>query len=116
METNKQKQRERLEEIFYTVNAIKQDLHKATRIKIEVVKHLLTITSYVSETCSKKIEWRFDPKNRSLERAGKLMILDVTDFMVQYFPEANSVLYRIELDGKEQIRGYIFLMNMKKEG
>ena len=114
METNKQKQRERLEEIFYTVDAIKADLNKATGIQI--AKHLLTITSYVSETCSKKIEWRFDPKNRSLERAGKLMILDVTDFMVQYFPEANSVLYRIELDGKEQIRGYIFLMNMKREG
>lgn len=40
------------------------------------------------------------------------MIEKVTDFNVTYFPEAGSVLYRIEIDKKEQIRGYIFLVNM----
>ncbi|MFH2108553.1 MAG: hypothetical protein ABII93_07785 [Chrysiogenia bacterium] len=36
----------------------------------------------------------------------------VSDFYVTYFPDANSVLYRIEINKKEQIRGYIFLLNL----
>ena len=33
-------------------------------------------------------------------------------FYVTHFPEANSVLYRIEVEKKKQIRGYIFLLNL----
>ncbi len=36
----------------------------------------------------------------------------VSDFYVTYFPDANSVLYRIEINKKEQVRGYIFLLNL----
>jgi len=36
----------------------------------------------------------------------------VSDFYVTYFPDANSVLYRIEINKKEQIRSYIFLLNL----
>jgi len=37
----------------------------------------------------------------------------VSDFYVTYFPDANSVLYRIEINKKEQVRGYIFLLNLQ---
>ena len=40
------------------------------------------------------------------------LIEEVTDFFVKYFPESKSVLYRIEINRKEQIRGYIFMKNM----
>jgi len=40
------------------------------------------------------------------------MIDNVTDFYLKYFPESKSLLYRIEVGHKEQIRGYIFLVNM----
>jgi type II secretory pathway component PulJ len=40
------------------------------------------------------------------------LLENVTDFYVCFYPEANSVFYRIELGKKEQIRGYIFLTNM----
>ena len=40
------------------------------------------------------------------------LIERVTDFYITYFPDANSVLYRIEVNNKEQVRGYIFLTNM----
>ncbi len=40
------------------------------------------------------------------------MIDNVTDFYLKYFPESKSLLYRIEVGHKEQIRGYIFLLNM----
>jgi len=40
------------------------------------------------------------------------LIEDVSDFFIQFFPESNSVLYRIEVNQKEQIRGYIFLINL----
>lgn len=40
------------------------------------------------------------------------MIEEVTDFNLTYYPESVSVLYRIEINNKEQVRGYIFLVNM----
>jgi competence protein ComGF len=40
------------------------------------------------------------------------LIEGVTDFYVKFFPESCSLLYRIEVNKKEQIRGYIFLTNM----
>jgi len=40
------------------------------------------------------------------------LIENVTDFNVKFYPEAYSVLYRIEINKKEQVRGYIFLTNM----
>ncbi len=42
------------------------------------------------------------------------LIENVTEFSVNFFPEAYSVLYRIEVNKKEQIRGYVFLTNMVK--
>ena len=41
------------------------------------------------------------------------MIKEVTDFYVKFFPEFCSVLYRVEIEKKEQIRGYIFMNNME---
>ncbi len=40
------------------------------------------------------------------------VIEDVTDFFVQYYPESNTVYYRIEINRREQIRGYVFMTNM----
>jgi hypothetical protein len=40
------------------------------------------------------------------------LLEDVTDFTVRFYPEANSVFYKIEINKKEQIRGYIFMTHM----
>jgi len=40
------------------------------------------------------------------------LIDNVTDFASSYFPESRSVLYRLEINHREQVRGYIFLNNM----
>jgi hypothetical protein len=63
------------------------------------------------------VEYKIYPSQSALKRkvnSGYFqpMLEKVTDFNVTYFPEAISVLYRIEIDKKEQIRGYIFLVNM----
>jgi len=65
----------------------------------------------------KKVEYKFYPVQRVLKRKvdkGNFQPLleEVSDFYVTYFPDANSVLYRIEVNKKEQIRGYIFLLNL----
>jgi prepilin-type N-terminal cleavage/methylation domain-containing protein len=65
----------------------------------------------------KQVEYKIYPNQSALKRkvnSGYFqpMLEKVTDFNVTYFPEAISVLYRIEIDKKEQIRGYIFLVNM----
>jgi len=64
----------------------------------------------------KKVEYRFYPAQRALKRKAdkgnfQPLLEEVSDFYVTYFPDANSVLYRIEVNKKEQIRGYIFLLN-----
>jgi prepilin-type N-terminal cleavage/methylation domain-containing protein len=40
------------------------------------------------------------------------LLEEVTDFSIQYYPEANSVLYKIQVNGKEQLQGYVFLTHM----
>lgn len=65
----------------------------------------------------KIVEYKLYLKQKVLKRKVdkgyfQPLIEDVSDFFVQYFPESNSVLYRIEVNQKEQIRGYIFLINM----
>jgi hypothetical protein len=65
----------------------------------------------------KKVEYRFYPAQRMLKRKSdkgnfQPLLEEVTDFYVTFFPDANSVLYRIEVNKKEQIRGYIFLLNL----
>jgi hypothetical protein len=64
----------------------------------------------------KKVEYRFYPAQRALKRKTdkgnfQPLLEEVSDFYVTFFPDANSVLYRIEVNKKEQIRGYIFLLN-----
>ncbi|UCH94005.1 MAG: hypothetical protein JSV88_27575 [Candidatus Aminicenantes bacterium] len=68
----------------------------------------------------KEVEYKYYPDQEALKRkvnkGGFLLFFEeVTDFFVKYFPESCSVLYRIELNRKEQIRGYIFLPNMVKK-
>ena len=65
----------------------------------------------------KEVEYRYYPAQRALKRKAdqgnfQPLLEEVTDFYVTFFPDANSVLYRIEVNRKEQVRGYIFLLNM----
>jgi hypothetical protein len=65
----------------------------------------------------KKVEYKFYPVQRMLKRKTdngyfQPLLEEVSDFYVTFFPDANSVLYRIEVNKKEQIRGYIFLLNL----
>jgi hypothetical protein len=67
----------------------------------------------------RKVEYKYDSKKLALKRKVdngyfKTLLKDVTEFFVRYFPEHNSVLYRIELEKKEQMRGYIFLDKVDK--
>jgi hypothetical protein len=61
--------------------------------------------------------YRFDLEERTLTRRiglkrPEVFLEGVSDFYITFFPESRSVLYRIELNNKESIRGYIFLVNM----
>ncbi len=63
-----------------------------------------------------EVEYKIYSKQRTLKRKVnngyfQPLIDNVTDFYVQFFPEASSVLYRIEINEQEQVRGYVFLTN-----
>ncbi len=65
----------------------------------------------------KKVEYRYYPAQRVLKRKAdggnfQPLLEEVSDFYVTFFPDANSVLYRLEVNKKEQVRGYVFLLNM----
>lgn len=40
------------------------------------------------------------------------LLEEVTDFFIQYIPEAHSVFYRIQVNSREQLQGYIFLTHI----
>lgn len=65
----------------------------------------------------KEIEYKYFPKQKVLKKKVNLgyfqpLIENVTDFFVAHFPDSNSILYRIEIGNREQVRGYIFLSNL----
>ena len=58
----------------------------------------------------KKVEYKYNPTQRVLKRRTDKGIFqplmeDVSDFYATFFSDANSVLYRIEVNKKEQIMG-----------
>jgi hypothetical protein len=65
----------------------------------------------------KEVEYKHYAQQNTLKRKVNKgyfqpLIEGVTDFYVKFFPESCSLLYRIEVNKKEQIRGYIFMNNM----
>jgi prepilin-type N-terminal cleavage/methylation domain-containing protein len=65
----------------------------------------------------KEVEYKIYLKQKALKRKVNKgyfqpLIEEVTDFNIKFYPESSSVFYRIEINHKEQIRGYIFLVNM----
>jgi hypothetical protein len=65
----------------------------------------------------KYVEYKMYQGEKSLKRKVnngyfQPILDDVTDFHVKFYPESVSVLYRFEIDHKEQLRGYIFMTNM----
>lgn len=67
----------------------------------------------------KQVEYKIYSKDKALKRKVNRgyfqpLIEEVTDFYVKFFPKSSSVLYKIEINKKEQVRGYIFLTNMVK--
>lgn len=98
----------------YEMNLIK-DVTGSTVLLKKGLKndYLQGSTAIVLKECEFKL---YKNQNILKRKAGRgyfqPLIEKVTDFYITYFPDANSVLYRIEVDNKEQIRGYIFLTNM----
>ena len=117
-------QQERLEAIFRTVDTIKADLNKCGLGAPAEVKSNCFSNEPQGFSCKHFLEdkpiktsYRYFPDQRTLKRKAdggdfQPLLEEVSDFYVTYFPDANSVLYRIVVNKKEQIRGYIFLLNL----
>jgi len=65
----------------------------------------------------KYVEYKIYPTEKVLKRKVnngyfQPLLEEVTDFYVKFYPESIAVLYRFEINKKEQLRGYIFLSQM----
>jgi hypothetical protein len=116
------KGQQRLERLFHAVDTIKSDLTMCGKGLPESTKPLFECGSNhfsvrYKRKSVQKVEYRFDPERKTLSRRVnrkkvERVLEGVTDFYVTFFPESKSVLYRVEISKKENIRGYIFLVNM----
>ncbi|HNX97025.1 MAG TPA: prepilin-type N-terminal cleavage/methylation domain-containing protein [Candidatus Aminicenantes bacterium] len=66
----------------------------------------------------RRVEYRWFAGERVLKRKAdrgtfQPLLEGVTDFFFAYFPEDHTVLYRIEVDRREQLRGFLFLSNVR---
>ena len=123
-----QEDKDRLDEIFRTVDRLRWDADNCARLRKEVIPDAPASCLCVIHEDHKKasiispsgwIEYRFDQTAHTLSRTvpdpsgqrGEPQILldGVTDFFVAYFPESPSILYRIELKNKSQVRGYLMI-------
>ena len=111
-----------LERLFMAVDIIKSDLNlcgkglpQSKRPVFQCGSDYFSVRFKTKQT--QTILYRFDPERKVLTRQvnrqrEETFLEGVTDFYITHFPESRSVLYRIEVNGKEQIRGYIFLVYM----
>ncbi len=65
----------------------------------------------------KFVEYKIYPTEKALKRKVnngyfQPLLEEVTDFYVKYYPESIAVLYRFEINKKEQLRGHIFLPHL----
>ena len=65
----------------------------------------------------KEVSYQFYSRQGILKRKTdngtfQPLLEGVSDFFVTFFPDSSAVLYRIEVARKEQIRGYVFLLNL----
>ena len=101
--------KELLESIFFTVDSIKSDLSQAESFSHDGNSFTC---KFKPENSKKRITAKWIFENGSLKRNSK-EIISAKDLYFSFFPESNSVLYRLEVE-KNQIRGYIFLTSLKK--
>lgn len=69
----------------------------------------------------KQVVYEFKEKNHELKRrvnggSFKTLLDEATFFNIKYFPETQSVLYRIEMGNKEMVRGYVNLYFLQAQG
>ena len=80
-----------------------------SRLKNDHIKHSVIIPLKETEM---KLYKRDRAIKRKIDRGYFQPVIEgVTDFYISFFEDSNSVLYRLEINGKEQVRGYIFLSN-----
>jgi len=97
---------------FIRVNKVKGNiLTLRSPLKSDHMKHSVVIPL-------KEVEMKLVKREKTIKRKigrgyFQPVIENVTDFYISFFEESNSVLYRLEINGKEQVRGYIFLTNRK---
>jgi hypothetical protein len=111
-----------LDTLFRAVDQVKSDLTLCGKGLPESKRPVFSCGSdfFSVKFKRKKVEtvlYHFNPDERTLTRRvglkrPELFLEGVTDFYITFFPESRSVLYRIELNNKKSIRGYIFLVNM----
>lgn len=105
----KRSRQEKLEAVFNTVDKLKSDLSKATKITKTGKVLGLEVDGYA-------VAWAIVYGKLGRQVYGESEnFIEADEFMTSFFPDAGTVLYRIGMKG-EMIRGYIFLMNVKKEG
>lgn len=100
---------------FNTIDDIEYDEDKVYISLVKETKNFYEKNSVI--ILLKSVSFKYYAKEKTLKRKidngyFQPMIDNVTDFYLKYFPDSYSLLYRIEVGNKEQIRGYIFLTNM----
>lgn len=103
-----------LDDQAYEMNQIKKVTGNSVILKNDLKNDYLKGSTVI---ILKECEFKLYKNQKILKRKSgrgyfQPLIEKVTDFYITYFPDANSVLYRIEINNKEQVRGYIFLTNM----
>jgi len=120
----RQQMSRQLDEIFHVVDLIKSDLTQCgkgmngkDRVPFSAGHNFFNIRS--REQAIRIVNYRYHPKCQMLTRRqgqakAEVVITNVSDFFISYFPESQSVLYRIEINNREQVRGYVFMPHLQK--
>ncbi len=106
--------------IFDNQRFFSRQIAKVNRAEIildQTLTENLPPQSYVVAT--KAVEYRFYKKEKILKRRVNNGIFqpvleNITDFFCSHLKNSNAILYRLEINGKQQVRNFLFLPNLTK--
>lgn len=90
-----------LEELFKFVDFFKDSLKNT--------KHLSFSENFLKTDC---VLFKYDKNNMCICNKETIFLNNVTDFHFSFFKDSNSIIYRIDINNKEQVRGYLYLSNL----
>ena len=113
-----------LQDAFHAVDKIKEDVtgcrrYMSVATPLGMIGQGRTLYFRYRETKG-WVKYHYCLKGKTLTRSlhegpSEVLLENVTHFMAKFFPDSQSMLYEIQINHNNQVRGYLHMPNLEKK-